>query len=141
MSIFLTCYELADCRYFQPLQAELLGKLEEFISELCFDLPCDMICSKISIGSILKAIGLEFCDDYENDLERFLDYMEITRELDREKLFLFINLRSYYPDADIQAFIASALGHEYRVLLVGSSARTLLPNENRITVDSDLCEF
>lgn len=124
-----------------PSPAELLGQLEQFISELTFDLPCDMICGKMNIGSILKAAGLEFCDDYENDLERFLDYMEITREIDREKLFLFVNLRSYYPDADIQSFIDSAMGHEYLVLLVDSSAHSLLPNETRTTVDADLCEF
>lgn len=54
-----------------------------------------MICGKMNIGSILKAAGLEFCDDYDSDLERFLDYMEITREIDRDKLFLFANLRSF----------------------------------------------
>lgn len=95
----------------------------------------------MNIGSILKAAGLEFCDDYDSDLERFLDYMEITRELDRDKLFLFVNLRSFYPDAEIGAFIDSALGHEYHVLMVDSSARSLLPDECRTTVDADLCEF
>lgn len=118
-----------------------MGSLENYIAELAFDLPCDLLCGKMNMGSILKAAGLEFCDDYDSDLERFLDYMEITRELERNKLFVFVNLRSFYPDADIQTFIDTAVGHEYCVLLVDSSAHTLLPNENRTTVDADLCEF
>lgn len=120
---------------------ELLGNLECFISDLSFDLPCDVACAKMNIGSILKAVGLEISDDYDSDLERLLDYMAIVRELDREKLFIFVNLRSYYLDGEIQQFIATALSHEYRVLMVESSAHSLLPNENRTTVDADLCEF
>lgn len=121
--------------------AELMGSLECLFADIAFDLPCDVVCAKMNIGSILKAAGVEFCDDYDNDLERLLDYMEIVRELDREKLFVFVNLRSYYPDEEIRAFISTALSHEYRVLMVESSAHSLLSNENRTTVDADLCEF
>lgn len=130
---------VSESYYMQTV--ELLGNLEHFISNLCFDLPFDMICSKMSIGSILKAVGIEFSDDYDSDLERFLDYMEIVREIDREKLFIFVNLRSYFEDEEIQLFIASAIGHGYNVLMVDSTAYSLLPNENRTTIDMDLCEF
>lgn len=126
---------------FYARTVELLSNLECLFADLAFDLPCDVVCAKMNIGSILKAAGVEFCDDYENDLERLLDYMEIVRELDREKLFIFVNLRSYYPDEEICAFLDTAMRHEYRVLLVDSSDHSLLPNEIRTTVDADLCEF
>ena len=121
--------------------AQLLGELEQFIQELSFDLPCDVFCAKMSIGSILRAVGIEIPDDYESDLERMLDYMELTRELERDKLFIFVNLRSYYADESVSVFLASIISHEYRVLLVDSAAKTVLPGEARVTVDPDLCEF
>lgn len=96
---------------------------------------------KLSIGGVIKAAGIGIADDYENDLERLLDYMELVRELERDKLFVLVNLRSYYSDADLNTFLDTVLQHAFRVLLIDGASRKLLQNEQRITVDADLCEF
>lgn len=121
--------------------AQLIGELEKYIMELSMDLPCDVYCNKISFGGILRAVGVDIVDDYGSDLERLLDYMELTRELEHERLFILANLRSYYSDAEVEAFFASVLAHELLILPVDSVSRTRLPNERRVTVDDDLCEF
>jgi len=121
--------------------AELTGSMEQYIQELSLDLPCDIFCGKMSFGSIIHAVGIGIPDDYSNDLERMLDYMELSRELERDKLFIFVNLRSYYADEEIQSFLDSIISHEFRVFLVDSVSRERLPNELRITIDDDLCEF
>ena len=121
--------------------ASLMGELEQYIQELSFELPCDIFCSKMSIGSVLRAAGIEIPDDYTNDLERILDYMELTRELERDKLFLLVNLRSWYSDEEVSKFLTSILSHEYHVLLVDSVSKVRLPDEARVTIDTDLCEF
>lgn len=125
--------------YLQTMQ--LTGRLEEYILELAGDLPCSVYCAKMNIGGILRAVGVDVVDDAQNDLERLLDYMELTRELEHERLFVLVNLRSYYPDEEVEAFFASALAHGFLILPVDSVARRRLKNELRITVDDDLCEF
>ena len=70
-----------------------------------------------------------------------MDYMELSRELERDKLFIFVNLRDYYSDEEVQPFFNSILSHEYHVLLVDGSSHDLLANERRQTIDEDLCEF
>lgn len=121
--------------------ASMLGKLERYLAELSFDLPCSIVCDKLSIGGVIKAAGIAISDDYGNDLERLLDYMELIRELERDKLFIFVNLRSYYSDDDISAFLDSVLQHAYQVLLIDGVSRKKLQNEQRTTIDMDLCEF
>lgn len=121
--------------------AKLTGELEQYILELSFGLPCEIFCGKMNIGSVLRSAGIEICDKYENDLERLLDYMELSRELEREKLFVLVNLRSYYTDDEISVFFSSVISHEFRTLAVESSSRKRLYNETRVTVDADLCEF
>ena len=130
---------LDETHYVQTSQ--WIGELEQYLQELSFDLPCDVFCSKISISSILRAAGLEIVDDYSNNLERILDYMELTRELERDRLFIFVNLRSYYADEDVIAFFESILQHEFHVLMVDSVSKPVLAIESRVTVDLDLCEF
>lgn len=120
---------------------ELMRELEEYVQDLSFDLPCEIFCSKMNIGAVLRSLGIEIADNYDNDLERLLDYMELSRELDREKLFILVNLRSYYTDAEVSNFFSSVIDHEFRVLAVDSFSRKTLQNEARLTVDGDLCEF
>lgn len=121
--------------------AQFTGELEKYVMELSMGLPCDVYCSKISFSGILRAVGVDIVDDYESDLERLLDYMELTRELEHERLFILVNLRSYYSDAEVEAFFASVLSHEFLILPVDSVSRARLSNERRVTVDDDLCEF
>lgn len=121
--------------------AELTSELEKYIIELSQDLPCSIYCSKIGFDGILRAVGVDIADDCESDLERLLDYMELTRELDRERLFILVNLRSFYTDAEVEAFFASVLAHELLILPIDCVSRARLKNERRITVDDDLCEF
>ena len=120
---------------------ELMRELEEYVQDLSFDLPCEIFCSKMNIGAVLRLLGIEIADNYDNDLERLLDYMELSRELDREKLFILVNLRSYYTDAEVSKFFSSVIDHEFNVLAVESFSRKTLQNEARLTVDGDLCEF
>lgn len=119
----------------------LLGRLEQYLAELSFDLPCSIVCDKLNIGNVIKSVGIAIADDYGNDLERLLDYMELIRELERDKLFIFVNLRSYYADEDVEAFLDSSLQHAYRVLLIDGVSKKILQNEHRLTIDVDLCEF
>lgn len=121
--------------------AALIGELEQYVQELSMDLPCDVYCSKMNFSTILRAVGLGIPDDYPNDLERLLDYMELCRELEKDRLYIYVNLRSYYDDEEMQAFFDSVLSHEYHILLVDSTSRSLLHSEHRVTVDNDLCEF
>lgn len=119
----------------------LLGELEQYIQELFFDLPGTVVCDKLSISGVLRSAGIEILDDYGDSLERVLDYMELTRELERDKLFVLVNLRSFYRDEEIAAFFKSVLDHSLCVLLVDSVSKARMPLEKRVTVDADLCEF
>lgn len=121
--------------------AALTAELEKYIMELASDLTCDVYCAKMNFGGILRAVGVEFVQDQQGDLERLLDYMELTRELDHERVFILANLRSYYSDAEVEAFFASVIAHELLILPVDSVSRARLKNERRVTVDDDLCEF
>ncbi len=123
---------------------ELLCAIENSVSTWAFDFPCDIVASKISVSNLLKAIGVEVHDAYHGehgDAERIIDYMELVREFDRDKMFVTVNMRSYFSDAVIESFMHTAILHEYKVLMIDSKSHPLLKTESRWTVDADLCEF
>ena len=102
---------------------------------------CD---SKRSVSTLLKAVGIEIRDEYEGhrgEVEKVLDYMELVREFDRDKLFITVNMRSFFDDDIIHQFQKTALSHEFKILMLESQSYPHLPLEKRITIDEDLCEF
>lgn len=121
--------------------AELLQSVERYMDELAFSFVCDIVCQKCTISSLIKAMSVHIRDEYDDPLERLIDYMELTREFDKDKLFVFNHLRSYFSDEQMEAFFNTVLAHGYRVLLVDDIDRKRLPQEMRVTIDKDLCEF
>ena len=121
--------------------AELISSIERLITELSDSISCELICRKLTIGNVFRGIGVELDEDGEEPLERLLDYMELVRDYDREKLYILVNLRSWYPDDKIELFLQSVLGHGHKALLIDNCDYPRLPSEKRVTIDSDLCEF
>lgn len=121
--------------------SQLLSELESYIDLLAFELPGDIVCEKCTVSGLLKGLGIHLRDDYEDPLERLLDFMELVREFDKDKVFVLVGLRSLFPDEKAERFLQTALDHGYRMLLLDCVARKELSNEKRLTIDNDLCEF
>lgn len=120
---------------------ELMGELASYLHSLSEEFPFDIDCKKISIGPIIKALSPEIEENDKSTLEKIFAYMELVRELDRERLFVMINMRAYFDDNDMESFIKSATLHDFKVLLIESVSYPPLQNVKRSTIDEDLCEF
>ena len=120
---------------------ELLGDIECYLLDLAEDLPLEIDCPRLAIGSLIKAASPEIDERDKDPLERIFAYMELVRELDRDRLFVMIHMRAYFSDEEMERFVESACLHDFKVLLLESSAFPLLKNTKRHTVDADLCEF
>lgn len=121
--------------------ADILQRLEQYMNELAFAFDCDIVCERCTTAGVIKAMGIALRDEYEDPLERLVDYMELIREFERDKLFVLVNLRSFFDDPDVERFLKTAVDHGYHVLLLDSVERKKLPMERRLTIDIDLCEF
>lgn len=126
--------------HFMRAQA-VVQRVEAWILDMGQDLPCEIECTKLGVGSILKAAGIEIVSDQQYPLEQLVEYMELVRDLEREKLFVLVNIRSYYDDQEMTVLLRTLLDHDLQVLLLDSYTGTVLVGEKRWTIDEDLCEF
>lgn len=120
---------------------KLLGELESYVLRLSEELPFEIHCQKLSIGPVIRAISPEIEDSDKSTLEKIFAYMELVRELDRDKLFIMINMRSYFTDEKMEIFTESASLHDFNVLLVENVSSGKLNYTKRFVIDDDLCEF
>lgn len=120
---------------------ELISEFEKFVFLLADDLPFEVSCQKLAIGPVIRALSPEIEEDDKGALERIFAYMELVRELDRDRLFIMVNMRTYFTDEDMESFVESVCLHDFKVLLVESFSHPILKSVKRYTVDADLCEF
>lgn len=120
---------------------EMLQVLLSYLNELTFDLNCDIVYNNCTVGGILKGIGVSIRDEYNNPLEKLIDYMELVREFERDKVFVFVNLRSFFSDSEVECFLKTTIDHAFHVLLIDAISAKKFPMEARITIDKDLCEL
>ena len=119
---------------------ELLSTIENYLIDMSFDFPCSISFPKLSLSSLIKSSGAVIESDGSIS-ERVSDYMELVTELDKRKLFITLNMRSFIDDEEMSLFSDTVISHGYDVLMIENHAYSMLKNENRIIIDSDLCEI
>lgn len=120
---------------------ELLSAIEAFADDLSLEYSVELRYNKLSVSSLLRSMGIEIEEPTHSPLETILDYMELVRELDRDKLFVMVNMRCFFSDSDMVQWIRSACSHDFKVLLLESTAFSPLSDTKRYIVDEDLCEI
>ena len=129
-----------DAVFYERTQ-KLMAEIETYINELCLNFDAEIECHDITFQQILKAVQLTVSEEYSRFVDRIYAYMELIREFEGEKLFIFVNLSSYIKGEQLQEFVNTATGHSFRVLLIDSHDFERLEKENRLVIDCDLCEF
>lgn len=129
-----------DAVYYERTQ-ELMAEIETYINDLSLNFEVEIECHDISVQQILKAAELTVTDDYKRLVDKIYAYMELIREFEEDKLFIFVNLSNYIDSRQLQEFVDTVIGHSFKVLLIDSHDFKRLEKENRLIVDCDLCEF
>ena len=120
---------------------QLLGEIETYMEDLSFDLPCVLSYQKLNWNSLIKAAGLYIESETTLLAEQIIEYMDLVSNLENEKLFILVNLRSFVDDKSLELFASTCMQHGFHVLMIDSVAKDLLTLERRLTIDYDLCEF
>lgn len=118
---------------------EIISLLNQYLIELSEDLSYEVETNEFSFGSILKSMGLKVIEDDSSPIERLIQYMDFIRDLDGEKLFVMVNLRSYFCDEDIEKFYHMSEMKKFYVLLLETVARNKIYNEKTYILDKDMC--
>ena len=56
-------------------------------------------------------------------------------------LSLYLIIRSYINDEEMELFVRTVLSHNYQVLDIETSEHPLLMDEFRVIIDEDMCEI
>lgn len=115
--------------YYQT--SELITLLESYLLDLSVELTGNIELSKITWENTIKAVGVEFADNYDSLAEKILDYMELVREYDSERIFITLNLWSYISDNEMNKFVNDVVVRGYKLLMLENTEYPIIDHEKR----------
>ena len=83
-----------DAVYYERTQ-KLMAEIETYINDLSLNFDTEIECQDVSFQQLLKAAELTVVDEYSRLVDRIYAYMELIREFEGDKLFIFVNLSSF----------------------------------------------
>lgn len=120
---------------------QLLADVERYIYNLSEDYEIMIDCDKVTISQLLKAMGISVYIDSEELTEVLYTYMQIFRQFVGDRLFVFVNMRSYVSNIQFDEFIKTIINHGYQAIFLENKEYPILENERRLIIDEDLCEI
>ncbi len=121
---------------------ELLSKVEKYLFDLSLGMTGDIMFSSVNISALVKSSGITLNEEYESLGEKIIDYIELVTEYDnRSKVFIFVGIRSYLDDTEMDAFIDTICRQGYLVTLIEPVEHLAIQGTKRYIIDKDLCEI
>lgn len=123
-------------------KVELESIIANITDELIYRSRFSLKVGEINYQNLFKAIEIEF--DYEKNsvLERLIEYIKVTSELLKIKVYIIVNLDSFLSEEELVELEKFLLYNDIKVLaLQNAIRREVKPSENLRIVDKDLCEI
>lgn len=117
---------------------KLLSKFNKSLKNI--DLPL-IINNELSFESILKHMKLNI-KYYNNLLENLLLIIDLEKELKINKLIIFINLKSYLNNKELEELYKYSIYNNIKIILIDSKSYGISKKyEEKLLIDEDLTEF
>lgn len=95
----------------------------------------------IDMNTVFKASKVTLECEEKTYFERLVQYIKVLSELLHIKVIVFVNLRSYLNEKQLQELMKEAKYLEIALLLIECIQRPLLLNERLYIIDLDGCEI
>ena len=121
---------------------DLYMNINDTISNLVFESGQDLIFDEINdISQILKLYNLR--PDFESLTlaEKTIFYMELCEKYLKKKLFIFLNIHSFFSKEEIDLIFKSIVYKKYNVFIVERYDTKASSMEQKRIIDIDLCEI
>lgn len=134
--------ELAKSEEFFVKTQEVIQGIQKYLLDL--EYATDYILTfeqEIELPALFKAAGLRHEEIEENYFERIIRYVKIVVSILHIRVLVFVNLRSYLTDEQIQELMEEALRQQIYVVLVENSQKNCIEGGKRYIIDKDMCEI
>ena len=128
--------ETASNEVYWKRAQDLNVAIQKFFSEIESEYPFEYnIHREIDFPALAKAMGIRLESEYENDLERLIQYCILTKEIMHVKLFIFFNLHSFFTEKELGQLYQEIIYRKWNVLLFETAVFGRISGEKYYIID------
>lgn len=90
-------------------------------------------------ADLFKFYGVKISEQYDSLLEKIVEYIKVISEFSSVKIIVFVNLKSYLNDEEMEELYTQAFYSKIHLLLIENNEYIKLQQENVIIIDEDNC--
>ena len=122
------------------LKNQLYLNVVEYINKISFECNYSLNYSdELELKGLLKLLNVSIEDENSCFVEKISNYIKICNELQGEKIYIFINLKSFLSIEQMNSLYKNALYNKYNIVLFENIDRISMSNERKIIIDKDGC--
>ena len=119
---------------------ELLSYISSYLYEITDDNENELIYDPPDdVSGILKSFNVRINDENMDLTEKILEYMTAVQNLKGEKVFIFVNLRSYLTDKQTELLFKSIVLKKITVICIENCEHTRISTARVMIIDKDMC--
>lgn len=132
---------LIDENHYQKTMG-LLQLIEQYMVECAYDLDSYLFVeNNEDCANLIKITDSRFLINRESVLEYICDYLRIMHKYTQKELFIFVNLKTFLDQTDIEELYKFAMLSKIPLLLFENHNDINSSCENMHIIDQDLCEI
>ncbi len=121
----------------------LLGEIAHYLEKILQTTQYPLVYSpEIDITSVFKIAEVKLETVYDTLVEKVLDYVTVMQEFCSISCFIFVNLKCYMSDEELEQLYQFASYNKLNILLLENTMREKRYEQEKIyIIDTDLCEI
>lgn len=121
---------------------EILSKIEEFAIELESDSWINLTHSSYTSEGLVKFLNLEIQEDYENEIEKILEYMNVMHNVCGIETFVFLSMFGLFDSEELKVLIEESSLNKHNLIFWESVEPDCVPlGVKKIIIDKDFCQI
>lgn len=119
---------------------ELLASIYKYLFDISDDMD-NLVTMDMpeDIGGLLKMFDFKISEDDMSIQEKIIEYMTAVNRYKGEKVFVFVNLRSYLTDSQVQVLFENIVLEKMQAVFIENKEYPRLQNEKVVIIDKDMC--
>lgn len=134
--------ELSKAEQMYTKTVELCQNIQEYMFELeqCTDYILEFD-HELDVIALLKAMNIHYENKEVDQLERLIQYIKILSSVAGTRLFIFVNIRSYLSENQMQEIVKELCYQEVYALFIENQQRSCMKGGRQYIIDKDRCEI
>jgi CRISPR type II-A-associated protein Csn2 len=115
--------------------------MDQYMQNLLENIEIQLSYEDIDMDTLLKSVKLSVSNEYDTQLSKICDYIDIVSQVFDKKLFVFFNLKTVLEESELIELYEYCNYKKVHLLLCENTNREKVSHEKITLIDKDLCQI